>query len=131
MFYLNETYYRFIYLLIAILFNILILYLHKFYIVFIIIIPTLFFINIIYYFIFTEPREIFFFYIYSFFTFFFFSFFPYLINFLFDYIKTASYVKEWLIIKLFKNKIIFSYFLINLKIFFLGLLFFFDFFFFF
>src|SRR5690554_968832 len=121
MFYLNETYYRFIYLLIKILYNILKIYFHKVDIFFIIIISILFFINIIYYFIFTEPREIFFFYIYSCFIFFFFSFFPYLITFLFDYIKTASYVKEWLIIKLFKNKIIFSYFIINLTTFFLGL----------
>src|SRR5690554_3788466 len=83
MFYLNETYYRFIYLLIAILCNILTLYLHKVDIAFISIIPTLFVTNIIDYFIFTEPREIFFFYIYSCFTFFFFFFFLFLFFFFF------------------------------------------------
>src|SRR5690554_7001462 len=114
MFYLNETYYRFIYLLIAILCNILTLYLHKVDIAFISIILTLFVTNIIDYFIFTEPREIFFFYIYSCFTFFFFFFFPFLINFFFYYIKTAIYFKKCLIIKIFKNKIIFIYFIIIL-----------------
>jgi len=128
MFYLSEVYYRFYYLGLAILISIVLLYIYKTDIVFIATIPIYLKNNLLDYFIFTEPREILFFYLYLCLNFLLFSLVPYLIVLVFDYIKMALYKKEWTKLNRFKYKLIITYFIINLTTFFIGLPIFWDFF---
>lgn len=121
MFYISEIYYRFFYFILTMLTNIVLLYIYKNDIIFITVIPVLLKNNLLDYFIFTEPREILFFYLYSCLNFLLFIIIPYLIIIFFDYIKTASYHKEWLNLNNLKYKILTCYFAINVLTFFIGL----------
>lgn len=121
MFYISEIYYRLFYFILAILISIVLLYNYKNDIIFITIIPILLKNNFIDYFIFTEPREILFFYLYSCVNFFMFIIIPYLIIVIFDYTKTATYKKEWSKLFQLECKLIICYFSINLLAFFVGL----------
>ena len=121
MFYISEIYYRFFYSILAIIISLILLYIYKNDIIFITIIPILLKNNLLDYFIFTEPREILFFYIYSCLNFLLFIFVPYLVIIFFDYIKTASYNKEWHYLQLLKYKLLICYFSVNILTFFIGL----------
>ncbi len=121
MLYISEIYYRFFYFLIALIFSILVLYINKNDIIFITIIPITFENNLIDYFIFTEPREILFFYIYSCFNFLLFSLIPYILFIIFDFIKSAVYAKEWIKMEKIKYKLLYIYIIINFITFFIGL----------
>lgn len=121
MFYLTEFYYRTFYFFFSTIISSFLLYIYKNDIIFITIIPSFLEENTINYFIFTEPKEIFFFYLYSCFNFLLFILIPYLIINIFDYLKSALYYSEWNKLKNIKNKILITYFLINLFTLFLGL----------
>ena len=69
MFYISEISYRLFYFILAIIINLVLLYIYKNDIIFITVIPILLKNNLLDYFIFTEPREILFFYLYSCFNF--------------------------------------------------------------
>jgi len=128
MFYLSEIYYRLVYFLISIIFNIFLLYIYKNDIIFITIIPALLKNNLLDYFIFTEPREILFFYLYSCFSFLLFIILPLIGVNLYDYMKPTVYKKEWNQLIYVKNKLLFIFFFVNFFSFFLGLPLFWDFF---
>lgn len=121
MFYFSEIYYRFFYFLLSIIINICILYLYKDDFIFITVIPILLKNNLFDYFIFTEPREILFLYIYSCLNFLVAVLIPYIIICFFDFFKTATYYNEWLKIKKIKNILLYAFIIINLTTFFLGL----------
>src|SRR5690606_4045408 len=104
MFYISEIYYRFFYFILAIIISIILLYIYKNDVIFITVIPILLKNNLLDYFIFTEPREILFFYLYSCLNFLLFIAVPYLVIVFFDYIKTASYAKEWHNLEALKHK---------------------------
>lgn len=121
MFYLSEIYYRLVYFLISILFNIFLLYIYKNDIIFITIIPALLKKNLLDYFIFTEPREILFFYLFSCFSFLLFIILPFLFMVIYDYIKPSLYKAEWIKLAKLKNKLLLIFFLVNILTFFIGL----------
>src|SRR5690554_4854326 len=121
MFYLSEIYYRFFYVFISMCLNIFLLYIYKNDIIFITLIPVFLKNNLLDYFIFTEPKEILFFYLYSCFSFLLFLSIPYLFINIIDYIKTAMYFKEWIRLKNLKFYILITYFIINILTFFIGL----------
>jgi len=128
MFYFTEIYYRFFYFLFSIIINICILYFYKDDFIFITVIPILLKNNLFDYFIFTEPREILFLYLYSCFNFLLVVLIPYLLISFFDFIKTATYQQEWVKIKKLKYILLYIYIIINLITFFIGLPIFWDFF---
>ena len=111
MFYISEISYRLFYFILAIIINLVLLYIYKNDIIFITVIPILLKNNLLDYFIFTEPREILFFYLYSCFNFLLFILVPYLLIVFFDYIKTASYIKEWYKLRILRYKLFICYFL--------------------
>ena len=121
MFYISEISYRLFYFILAIIINLVLLYIYKNDIIFITVIPILLKNNLLDYFIFTEPREILFFYLYSCFNFLLFILVPYLLIVFFDYIKTASYIKEWYKLRILRYKLFICYFSINFLTFFIGL----------
>lgn len=121
MLYFNEFYFRIIYFLFSTFISIFLLYIYKNDIIFITIIPSFLESNSIDYFIFTEPKEIFIFYIYSCLSFLIFILIPYFIIIIFDYFKTAVYISEWQTLKSIRSKLIYIYILINFLTFFFGL----------
>ncbi len=128
MFYISEIYYRFFYFILSIIISICILYFYKDDIIFITVIPILLKNNLFDYFIFTEPREILFLYLYSCFNFLIVILIPYIIICFFDFIKTATYQQEWFKIKKLKYILLYIYTITNLVTFFIGLPIFWDFF---
>lgn len=128
MFYISEIYYRFFYFLFSVIISISILYFYKDDIIFITIIPILLKNNLFDYFIFTEPREILFLYLYSCLNFLIIVLVPYMLISSFDFIRTATYYQEWLKIKKLKYTLLYIYIIINLTTFFIGLPIFWDFF---
>lgn len=121
MFYISEIYYRLSYFILAIIISLVLLYIYKNDVIFITVIPIFLKNNLLDYFIFTEPREVLFFYLYSCLNFLLFIIIPYIIIIFFDYIKTATYNNEWFVLINVRYKLILSFFCINILTFFIGL----------
>lgn len=120
MIYFTDLYYRWIYLINALFFCIIYLYLYIDQFIFIFIIPSIFKTNLIDSFIFTEPKEIFFFKICICIFFLIITIIPYIIINVFDYFKAALYFKEWkILVKIQYFSIIFYYVFTILSFFFI------------
>jgi sec-independent protein translocase protein TatC len=94
MFYLKDVYFRILYILVSFIIALFIIYFYKEELVFLLILPSWFSKFKIEYFIFTEPKEIFLFYFYSFFLMAFIYIFPLIIFTFYDYLKPAVYKSE-------------------------------------
>jgi Sec-independent protein secretion pathway component TatC len=117
MFYLKELYFRFFYFILCSSFCLLIVYLYKEQLAFILILPSYFGKSPIEYFIFTEPKEIFLFYLaLCFFCYFLFSL-PYFLFSCYDYIKPALYINENIIVSSLLKKMLNFYIIFNIIIF--------------
>lgn len=119
MLYIKEIYYRLVYLIIAFLVCLSTLYLYKDEIVFILILPSWLSIFPIKYFIFTEPQEIFFFYINIFLCISGLYLFPYGLDIFYEYFRPALYQTEALLYTHLKRYFLVVYLIANVFIFFI------------